>query len=129
MKHSISKLAILALGLSGFAAQAQQSDLKLQVDAATATGPAAVSQPLKGVVVTGNSNPLRRSDQRLAMLNASLPLDADNSAAEPTGLQRVAALFPESPDAATGEARRMMERNYTAPGGSDHDEDLASGTR
>ncbi len=87
----------------------QQSDLELQVDAASAA-PVAVSQSLEGIVVTGNNNPLFRSDQRLALLDASLPLDAKNGAAQAGDLQRVVALFPESPDAATGEARRVLER-------------------
>jgi len=124
-----NKLAILALALSGFAAQAQQPDLELQVAAATVVAPVAANQSLKGIVVTGYSNPLLRSDQQLAMLNASLPLDAQNGAAQPTDLQRVAALFPVSPNAATGESRRMMERSYAPPAGSDPDGDVALGVR
>jgi uncharacterized membrane protein len=85
---------------------AQRSSLEQQVDEAIAP-----SQSLEGVVVTPGNNPLLRSDQHLAMLSASLPLDAQSGAAQPTDLQRVAALFPGSPDAATGEARRMMERS------------------
>ena len=129
MKHSISKLAVLALAVSGFSAQAQESDLEFQVDAVTAAAPVVVGQPLRGVVVTGNSNPLLRSDQRLAMLNASLPLDAKSSATAPTDLQRLAMLFPQEPNAAVGEARRMMERSHTPPAGSDPDGELGIGTR
>jgi hypothetical protein len=88
---------------------AQQSQLEQQVDRAVA--PTTEGQSLEAVVVTANGNPLLRSDQRLAMLNASLPLDASSGAAQPTSFERVAALFPESPDAATGEARRMMDRS------------------
>ena len=124
-----SKLAILALALSGFAAQAQQPDLELQVAAATVVAPVAANQSLKGIVVTGYINPLLRSDQRLAMLNASLPLDGKNGAAQPTELQQVAALFPQSPNAAAGESRRMMERSYAPPVAQDPDGDVALGVR
>jgi len=75
-----------------------------------ASAPLTVSRSLEGVVVTAHGNPFLGSDQRLAMLNASLPLDTGSSAAGPTDLQRLAALFPRNPDAAIGEARRMMER-------------------
>jgi hypothetical protein len=119
--------AVLSLGLSGFAARAQQSDLQVRIDAADAADP--VSQPLSGIVVTGNGNPFLRSDQRLAMLNASLPLGADNGAVQSSYLERVAALFPHSPEAAGGEARRMMERGHTLPAGSDPDGDIALGGR
>jgi hypothetical protein len=123
MKQLKTKLAILALAASGFAAQAQESDLEQQVDAAMA-----VSQPLAGVIVTGHSNPLLRSDQRLAMLKASLPLGATSTAVQPTDLQRVVGVFPRQPDAAIGEARRMMERGQTPPTGSDPDGNIAVGT-
>jgi hypothetical protein len=95
----------------------QQSQLELQVDEAVA--PSTVSQPLAGVVVTPGSNPLLRSDQRLALLSDSLPLDAKSGSVQPTDLQRLAALFPHTPEAATGDARRMMERNR-APASSNY---------
>ena len=128
MKNLKTKLAILALAASGFTAQAQASDLELQVAAATAAGPVAVSQSLGGVVITGHSNPLLRSDQRVAMLQASLPLGAKSTAAEPTDLQRLVALFPQKPEASVGEARRMMERGQAAPSGPDPDGHIAVGT-
>lgn len=91
------------------------TDLESQVDAATATP---VSQSLQGVVVTGSSNPLLRADQRIALLNASLPLDTGNNAAQPNTYQRVAALFPESPETATGEAQRVFERTRAPVSGT-----------
>lgn len=106
MLHAAALSAMLAAAGPAFAAG---GDLQSQVDAASAA-PAGVSQSLQGVVVTGYNNPLLRSDQRLALLDASLPLDTRSNAAQPDDLQRVVALFPESPDAATGEARRVMER-------------------
>lgn len=123
MKHLIPKLAILALAVSGFAAQAQESGLERQVNAASV-----VSQPLNSIVITGSGNPLLRSDQRIAALSASLPLDASASAGA-TSLERVVALFPQDPNAATGEARRMMERGHTPPSGSDPDGRFGVGTR
>jgi hypothetical protein len=112
--------AVLA-GVMGpaFAASAddseQPSNLERQVDAADAA--VTVSQSLKGIVVTPNNNPLLRSDQRLALLTGSLPLDVDSSAVQPTELQRLEALFPHNPEAATGEARRMIERSRTQVSG------------
>ena len=129
MKHLKSKLAVLALAVSGFAAQAQESDLEVQVNAAAGSAPVVAGQSLAGVVVTGYSNPLLGSDQRVAMLKASLPLGAGSSAVESTGLQRLVAVFPRSPNVAEGEARRMMERGHTPPSGSDPDGNFAVGTR
>ncbi len=93
---------------------AQATVLEQQVSQAT------VSRSLEGVVVTAHTNPFSGSDQRLALLNASLPLDTGSSAVEPTSLQRVAALFPRNPNAATGEARFMMDRTAT-PVSSNYD--------
>lgn len=129
MKHFKSKLAVLALAVSGFAAQAQESDLEVQVNAAAGNAPIVAGQSLAGVVVTGYSNPLLGSDQRVAMLKASLPLGANNAAVEPTGFQRLVAVFPRNPNAAEGVARRMMERSHTPPSGSDPDGGFAVGTR
>lgn len=129
MKHLKSKFAVLALAVSGFAAQAQQSDLESQINAAAGNAPVAAGQSLARVVVTGYGDPLLRSDQRVALLKASLPLGASSTAVEPTGLQRLVAVFPRNPNAAEGEARRMMERGHTPPSGSDPDGDFAAGTR
>ena len=126
MKHSIGKFAAAVLAISAFAAQAQQSDLQAKVNAATA---ASSSQFLRGVVVTGSSDPLLRSDQRIALLSASLPLDAGSRAAQPATYERVVALFPQSPNRATGEARRRMESGQTPPLGSDPDGDISLGAR
>ena len=116
--------AVLAGGLgSAFAASAD--DLETQVAAAAAAAP--VNHSLAGVVITGNSNAFLRSDQRLALLNASLPLDAKDGTAQQSELRRVAALFPRNPNAADGEARRMMERSQALPSGSDPNGDLGLG--
>lgn len=128
MKHLKTKLAVLAVAVSGFAAQAQQSDLESQINAAAGNSPAA-GQSLAGVVVTGYGDPLLRSDQRVALLKASLPLGASSTAVESTGLQRLVAVFPRNPNAAEGEARRMMERGHTPPSGSDPDGSFAVGTQ
>jgi hypothetical protein len=122
MKHLTSKFAVLALAASGFAAQAQESNLESQINAAA-------GQPLTGVVVTGYSDTLLRSDQRVGMLKASLPLGGNGTATEPTNLQRLVAVFPRNPNVAEGEARRMMERGHTPPSGSDPDGGFAVGTR
>jgi hypothetical protein len=119
MNSSLRTFAVLALTVSA-AARAQESGLDRQVDAAAAAQQAA-SQPLQGIVVTGSSNPLLRADQRLALLGASLPLDARNGIEQPAGWQRVALLFPQDPDAAEGEARRMMARNLAPPASQDPD--------
>lgn len=116
--------ALLAGGL-GAAFAASAGDLQSQVDAAAR--PVAEGPSLAGVVVTGSGDAFLRSDQRLALLSASLPLDAKDSAAQQSGLRRVAGLFPRSPDAAAGEARRMMERGHTLPSGPDADGDVALG--
>ncbi|HWY24891.1 MAG TPA: hypothetical protein VNX47_08220, partial [Nevskia sp.] len=100
-----------------------------QVEAATAASPVVASQSLEGVVITGNSNALLRSDRRLAMLNASLPLDANGRAEQRADWRQLAALFPQKPDAAVGEPRRMMERSLAPPAGSDADGDLAFGSQ
>jgi hypothetical protein len=123
-----AKLAILALAASAFAAQAQQPDLEAQVDVAT-TNPAVSHQSLQGVVVNGGGNALLRSDERVALLSASLPLDTGSSVTQTTDLQRVAALFPRNPNTATGEARRMMDRSFAPPAGTDADGDLPLGGR
>jgi hypothetical protein len=124
--------ATLAGGLgAAFAASAdtagQPANLETQVEAAAAAAPAGRS--LQGVVVNGNGNAFLRSDQRLALLNASLPLDDGNSTVERSDLQRVVALFPRSANASAGEARRMMERGHTLPSGPDADGDLALGAQ
>ncbi|MDB5974551.1 MAG: hypothetical protein JWR07_1311 [Nevskia sp.] len=129
MKHLKSKLAVLALAVSGFAAQAQESGFESQVNAAAGNAPVVAGQSVAGVVVTGYSDPLLRSDQRVAMLQASLPLGATNTAVEPTSLQRLVAVFPRNPNAAEGDARRMMERGHMPPSGSDPDGGFAVGTR
>lgn len=112
MNNTRTRLAAAALSaaLAGIIAPAfaggaaQPSDLEYQVDQAT------VSRSLEGVVVIAPADPFTAADQRLALLDASLPLDTGSSTATPTDLQRFAALFPHSLNAATGEARRMMER-------------------
>ena len=112
MNNTRTRLAAAALSaaLAGVIAPAfadgaaRPSDLEFQI------GQATVSRSLQGVVVTAPGNPFSAADQRLALLDASLPLDTGGSAAAPTDLQRLAGLFPHSPNTATGEARRMMER-------------------
>lgn len=105
--------AVLA-ALSG-PALAANADLQSQVDAAAA---APVSQSLQGVVITGRNNPLLRADQRIALLSASLPLDTGSSVGQPAAFQRVVALFPQSPEDASGEAQRVFERTRAPVSGT-----------
>lgn len=124
---------VLACSMCWAAAQAQDIDVGIdvdrQVDAATAAMPAVSGRSFNGIVITGQINPLRRSDRRLSILIASLPLTIGSEPAGTGAWQQLEARFgfPAEPNAAEGEPRRMMERTLAPPAGPDPDAGAAAG--
>ncbi len=120
---------VLACSMCWAAAQAQGIDVDRQVDAATAAAPAVSGRSFDAIVITGQINPLRRSDRRLSILMASLPLTIGSEPARTGAWQRLEARlgFPAEPNAAEGEPRRMMERTLAPPTGPDPDAGAAAG--
>ena len=93
---------VLALGSPGLRAQPASGDGSKP--ASPAQGGVHTTAP---VIVNGKSDPLARSDRRLARIRKSLP--GDTSKRPSTALGRYAAAH-DDPNAATGQQREMMER-------------------
>jgi hypothetical protein len=121
--------AVLSCSMYWAAAQAQPIDLDRQVDAVIASKPAASSRSFEEIAIMGLGNPLRRSDRRLSILIASLPLTTGSAPTKTSAWQQVEARlgFPADPNAAAGEAKRMMERTLAPPAGPDADVGIAAG--
>ena len=123
-----SAAVLLSACLCGSAATAQGLELDRQVDAAAAAGRPA-SRSFAGIVINGRTNPLRRSDRRVAILSAALPLDTGPGAAQRGDGQPLTPWLALTldPQKATGETRRMMERSLAPPAGPDPDAGSAAG--